>query len=137
MLEHGCDASIQEPQGWTVFHQAAHSGDVELLRVLLQTSIRKQVCLIQTGGGATPFHLACQQGWQTCLDLLYTDGVDSYFAHGMSSIHVATIQNHLDIVKYLIEDREINKDLRTADGKTSLYLAAEHDCLDILQYLIR
>ena len=53
-----------------------------------------------------------------------------------SPLHYACENGHLNIVKYLIEKQNVNKEAKDRDGWTPLYCACENGHLNVVQYLI-
>ena len=56
--------------------------------------------------------------------------------NGYNLYHYATFYGHLDIVKYLLEKCNLDKDSRTKDGSNALHIACEKKHNDILKYLV-
>jgi ankyrin repeat protein len=54
-----------------------------------------------------------------------------------SPLHLASAFGHLDIVRYLVEERNCHTECRTKNGNTSLHLAAQGGRLDTVKYLIK
>ena len=51
-------------------------------------------------------------------------------------LHFAATSDHLDVVKYLIEECHCNVEAKDNKGKTPLYIALDRGCLDIVKYFI-
>ena len=139
MLEYNCDANIQGPNGWTALHFLAHTGDLDLLKIISRHGSKKDSRLTRNDSGATPFYTACQQGQVECLDLLFAGRQSLVLCtlDGLAPIHIATMNNYLDVIRYMITGKDLDVDFRTTDGKTSLHFAAEQNRMEILDFLIR
>ena len=58
------------------------------------------------------------------------------FFEGDTPIHIASINNHLKIVQYLIEKQNVDKNIKGFWGTTPLHYACEKGYLEIVKYLI-
>ena len=67
---------------------------------------------------------------QVDLDLCTYDDVRA------TPLHLASLCGHLDIVRYLLEERNCDLECRTEYESTPLHCAAMEGSLDIVQYLI-
>jgi uncharacterized protein len=52
--------------------------------------------------------------------------------HGYSVMHAAASYNHLDLLRTLVNEFEVNVDLRDEDGETALFVAETVDCAKLL-----
>ena len=57
-------------------------------------------------------------------------------SHGNAPLHFACSNGHLNIVKYLIEEKHCNKSCENYELWTPLHFACDDDHLDIVKYLI-
>ena len=68
----------------------------------------------------------------------YSDEInyEHEFYQNDTPIHIASKNGHLEIVKYLIENRKVNKEIKGWYGKTPLHYACEKGHQPIVEYLI-
>lgn len=76
LLDHGCDASLSDSNGWTAVHWAAWYGDVTLLQRLLSAGADPNAQLLNTA--RTPLHLAAISGYSStpCINVLLAAGAN-------------------------------------------------------------
>ena len=51
-------------------------------------------------------------------------------------LHMAIFGNHMDIIKYLIEEQNADPEAKTHEGQTPLFFACQYGNLDAVKYLI-
>ena len=51
-------------------------------------------------------------------------------------LHCASAESHLDVVKYLINDLQINPSYPDEDGATPLHMASANGCTEMVKYLV-
>ena len=73
------------------------------------------------------FAKACQENNLKIAKLLCTntDIVNSSDAEGNTPLHIACIHKHLELVKFLIEERKCNQQIKNRAGKLPLHIACE------------
>ena len=86
-------------------------------------------------------HLAARHGWMDIIiDLItkYKCDTNCKDSHGRTPLHNAVLNNHLEVVRYFINDSEQHCDpmTRDNDGNTPLHYACHYGHLDITKYLI-
>jgi ankyrin repeat protein len=59
--------------------------------------------------------------------------IDSY---GYSPLHMASKGNHINLMKYLVEELHINVFARTLAGYSALFFACQNGNLEAVRYLI-
>ena len=52
--------------------------------------------------------------------------------HGYSVMHAAASYNHLDLLRALVDEFQVNVDLKDEDGETALFVAETMDCAKLL-----
>jgi hypothetical protein len=52
--------------------------------------------------------------------------------HGYSLMHAAASYNHLDLLRALVNELNVNVDLKDEDGETAIFVAETPDCAKIL-----
>ena len=90
------------------------------------------------GNGKTPMHFACQFGRINTIHYLIDQGCDLTVPdnHGDMPIHLASVEGHLDVVKYLIIECRCDPNSRGGNGRTPLHYACAFGRMDVMQYLV-
>lgn len=75
LIEHGANLNIADKRGATPLHRAASKGNLEIVRLFLESLDHininaKDIC------GSTPLHLACEEDRQDVAKLLVQHGAD-------------------------------------------------------------
>ncbi|XP_016425793.1 ankyrin repeat and SOCS box protein 1-like [Sinocyclocheilus rhinocerous] len=129
-------------------HNAAHVGDLDTLKTLLQEESFKQCSskedpkeeLIWSCGllPCTPLRIAAMMGHSECVDYMISQGaaVDLVDVKGQTALYMAVVNGHLDCVKILLKaDADPNGSIH--HRSTPVYHAAQVGRVDILLELIR
>uniref|UniRef100_A0A3Q2QHH8 Espin like n=1 Tax=Fundulus heteroclitus TaxID=8078 RepID=A0A3Q2QHH8_FUNHE len=141
LLSAGGAASVVTNCGAVPAHYAAANGGLTCLKLLLQEAPRWGLCANQqTGMGATPLYLACQEGHLHVVQYLVKDcEADVHLrAHdGMSCLHAAAHMGHQDVVEWLVTRTDVGLSCQDREGATAMHFAASrgHHC--ILEKLLR
>ncbi|KAK6313275.1 hypothetical protein J4Q44_G00166220 [Coregonus suidteri] len=120
----------------TALHYAVAGKNIEAVQVILQ----RRANLNQADKhGVTAIHLAAWFGSVPILKLLVQGGADPGVQNvvGMNILHCAAINNHTDIVTFIIYDlmmKELDKE--DLSGHRAFALAAEHGSVEMLQMLM-
>ncbi|XP_024275241.1 ankyrin repeat and death domain-containing protein 1B [Oncorhynchus tshawytscha] len=120
----------------TALHYAVAGKNIEAVQVLLQ----RRANLNQADKhGVTAIHLAAWFGSVTIMKLLVQGGADPSVqnAVGLNIMHCAAINNHTDIVTFIIYDlmmKELDKE--DLSGHRVFASAAEHGSVEMLQMLM-
>ena len=123
-------------------HQAARSGDVKLMDLILKTSYdwNARGCL-----GWTALHEACVYGKTEIVQLLITSSKDFNIDlntrddNGWTPLHMACINGKTEIVQLLItSSKDFNIDLNARDdnGSTPFHMACVYGKTEIVRFLI-
>uniref|UniRef100_A0A8C7K5F4 Ankyrin repeat and death domain containing 1B n=1 Tax=Oncorhynchus kisutch TaxID=8019 RepID=A0A8C7K5F4_ONCKI len=120
----------------TALHYAVAGKNIEAVQVLLQ---RRANINQEDKHGVTAIHLAAWFGSLPILKLLVQGGADQKVenALGMNIMHCAAINNHTDIMTFIIYDlmmKELDKE--DLSGRRAFALAAEHGSVEMLQMLM-
>ena len=86
----------------------------------------------------TPLHYACEEGHLTIVEYLISKGanINAKDENGDYVIHYASKEGLLPIVQNLIEQQNIDIDIKGYKEKTPLQYACEEGHLPIVEYLI-
>ncbi|CAF1061852.1 unnamed protein product [Didymodactylos carnosus] len=137
------DVVAQRLDGVTAFFCAVQHGHEDIIDYLLEKRGNDEKFLTTIDqsreDGATPLFKACQKGYGSIVKKLlkYKSNIN-LLKNGESCLHAATMFNHLDIVKTLIEYGS-NPLLNNWEGMTAIDLAKELSSAggsDILDYLM-
>ncbi|XP_068428126.1 ankyrin repeat and SOCS box protein 1 isoform X2 [Clinocottus analis] len=141
LQEQFCDRPLEQDDAR--LHNAAHVGDLDTLRNLLQEDgFRRRIDekSVWCGGclPCTPLRIAATAGHAACVAYLLGRGaaVDPVDVKGQTALYVAVVNGHLDCVRLLLRagaDPNGSRHHRS----TPLYHAARVGKLDVLQELIR
>uniref|UniRef100_A0A672Q0L6 Ankyrin repeat and SOCS box containing 1 n=1 Tax=Sinocyclocheilus grahami TaxID=75366 RepID=A0A672Q0L6_SINGR len=127
-------------------HNAAHVGDLDTLKTLLQEESFKQIydCffnkLIWSCGllPCTPLRIAAMMSHSECVDYLISQGaaVDLVDVKGQTALYMAVVNGHLDCVKILLKaGADPNGSIH--HRSTPIYHTAQVGRVEILLELIR
>ncbi|XP_015906122.2 alpha-latroinsectotoxin-Lt1a-like [Parasteatoda tepidariorum] len=86
----------------------------------------------------TPIQMAMERRDRLLVEYLFQNGVnpDANDAIGNSPLAYAVMNNDLDFVKHLVEDKKVNKEIRNHQHYTAVHIAAEKDFLEVFEYLV-
>ena len=106
LIDNGAQLEAKESDGWTPLHYAANYGLVEVVRLLCDCGADVEA---RTTGG---WHL------------------------GLRPLHCAVLNDHISVVKELIEERNAEINARDDDERTALRVARGGNNLDVAAYLV-
>lgn len=123
------------PDGWTPLHLAAHFGQVEAARILLDSGA-DLAARSQNRNGNTPLHAALAGRQTEAARLLIERGADvtAADAQGWTPLHLAAHSGDLPIVEMLLE-RGADANATNRDGRTPVEMAEEKGQEAVLQVL--
>ncbi|XP_072244169.1 ankyrin repeat and death domain-containing protein 1A [Leuresthes tenuis] len=132
----GLNANARNVHNRTALHYAVAGKSIEAVQHLLQRRIKVDQ---KDKYGVAPIHLAAWFGSLEILKLLVRAGAEEKVENeeGLNIMHCAAINNHTEIVEYIIDDlqmKELDKDDQSGHGPFAL--AAEHGCVEMLALLI-
>ncbi|XP_071159902.1 uncharacterized protein [Mytilus edulis] len=137
LLDFGMDtSSITRPYKLNGVHCAARSGDVEILRLVMEKTGNGVVNRIDNSG-MQPIHYACQSSSDSCVELLLKNGsiADNADYAGKQPIHYASYAGSIKCVDLL---NKAGACLNEKDWmeRTSLHFAAMSDNVDLVSFLL-
>ncbi|XP_041642381.1 ankyrin repeat and death domain-containing protein 1A [Cheilinus undulatus] len=135
-LGKGLNANAKNVHDRTALHYAVAGRNKEAVQLLLQRRVKVDQ---KDKYGVAPIHLAAWFGSLEILKLLVQAGAEQKVENeeGLNILHCAAINNHTDIVEYIVNDlqmKELDKDDQS--GKRAFALAAEHGCVEMLELLM-
>ncbi|XP_026198084.1 ankyrin repeat and death domain-containing protein 1B [Anabas testudineus] len=135
-LSKGLNANAKNVHNRTALHYAVAGKNKEAVQFLLQRRVKVDQ---KDKYGVTPIHLAAWFGSLEILKLLVQAGAEQKVENeeGLNIMHCAAINNHTDIVEYIINDLQM-KELHKEDlsGHHTYALAAENGCVQMLEMLM-
>ena len=135
LLLQGLDAATPDSKGSAPLHYAAHRGDPDLMRILLDSTSSHSPL---NSFGMTPLHVAASMGHLDLITLLLSKGASPQAAdsHGRRPIHYAAGANQVETVAHLV--RQNPDDLHSTDvyGQTPLHLALLFQRLQASRWLM-
>ncbi|RDD38700.1 Transient receptor potential cation channel subfamily A member 1 [Trichoplax sp. H2] len=121
--------------GRTPIHYAADEGYTQIVDILFSNGGDLNYSDIDTN---TPLHLACKKGEFSCVKLICDKSLAQLNMYGERSrtpLHLATINNHANIVEYLLQrGADINK--RDGSYFTSLDIAIDRGYIEVAEVLL-
>ena len=131
-----------EPE--TPLHIACRHGTVEMVEYLVND--KQHSPNIVNRYGELPLHLACKRG---CLDMVKLVSAcdvnesleldyhiqDEPYYTGDTALHIACRDNAVDIVRYLIKEKECDPSIKNCKNELPLHLACRHS-LEIVKLVI-
>ena len=133
-----CDPNWSSEKGRSCLHGAVVSGNVDLVKLL----ISDHNCDPNTedSNGLNPLFLACafksKEMVKYITSLPQVDLTQRSSFKGYSCLHVAVAGGNIDIVQYLVEERNCHPNLSTDSGVTTLHLACEEGKVEVINYLL-
>ena len=124
LIKRGADVNLALHTGTTPLVFAAHSGHIEVVRVLLRVPAIEVNHM--TKSAITALAMACAKGHQDVATLLLEKGADPNIAHdnGIAPLHTACLRGRTDIVKILLDagaDMDGETAIIPADGVADSY----------------
>ncbi|XP_011867191.1 PREDICTED: nuclear factor NF-kappa-B p100 subunit isoform X2 [Vollenhovia emeryi] len=143
LLTLGADPNIADIYGQMPLHKAVKSpeakGSIDILIAQKDVNIEANTDL-----GWSPLQLAAKEGLYCAVRSLVTAGADVNSAdmtYGRTALHIAVEGGHKDIVKFLLENTNIDVNKRNFSGNTALHSAvvipgskANEICTLLMQY---
>uniref|UniRef100_A0A672SJJ7 Nuclear factor NF-kappa-B p100 subunit-like n=1 Tax=Sinocyclocheilus grahami TaxID=75366 RepID=A0A672SJJ7_SINGR len=141
LIKTGADPSLQDQEGRTALHLAAHTGDEAILRVILGLLGERHAHLINSAdfSGQYPIHLAVKKDGEHCLRLLVEAGARINMPEqksGCTALHLAVRDNLLKLACYLITELKADVNACTYGGNSPLHFAASQGSPPLCSMLI-
>ena len=130
------DIDIKGRSERTPLHYACEGGHLSIVQYLIE----KQNVDIDIKGyeERTPLHCACEKCHLPIAEYLISKGADAKAKdeNGDYVIHYASKNGLLPIVQYLIEQQNVDIDIKGYEERTPLHCACYFNYLDIVKYLV-
>ncbi|KAK9964560.1 hypothetical protein ABG768_005724 [Culter alburnus] len=141
LMRTGADPSLQDREGRTALHLAAHTGDEAVLRVVLSLLGERYAHLINSAdfSGQYPVHLAVRKDGERCLQLLMEAGAKINMPEqksGCTALHLAVRDNLLKLACNLITELKADVNVCTYGGNSPLHFAASQGSPPLCSMLI-
>ncbi|XP_048250456.1 ankyrin repeat domain-containing protein 50-like [Haliotis rufescens] len=124
LVREGADISLVDAVGDTILHVACLGGHVDKVKYVLS----HQVADINGRGqyGRTPLMVAPEKGHRQVFDLLVREGADVLLVgvDRNNILHMACLGGHVDIVKYVLSQKDADMNGRVQYGWTPVMVAA-------------
>ncbi|KAM6964846.1 uncharacterized protein ankdd1b [Aplochiton taeniatus] len=135
-LKRVVNPNVTNVHGRAPIHFAVAGKNLNAVQILLQCRVRLDQ---KDKYGVTPIHLAAWFGSLDSLKLLVRGGAEQKVENGegLNIMHCAAINNHTDIVEYIVDDlqmKELDKEDRY--GQRPFLLAAENGSVKMLEMLM-
>ena len=138
LLQHGCHSSLQDSEGDTPLHDAISKNRDDMTSLLLKHGA--DISLSNNAGFNCVQH-ASLRGNLSSLQLMLLNIsrpwiVDEKKDDGYTALHLACLNNHIKVVKCLVEFGKANPDLLNVNQQSALHLAVERRHEDIVETLV-
>ncbi|XP_064397038.1 uncharacterized protein LOC135343935 isoform X2 [Halichondria panicea] len=98
---------------------------------------RYTACVPKRNDNNTQLHIACYNGdvlkVSECIQVQKLDPLE-FNQQGDTALHTATRAGHLNVVKYLVEECQVNEACEAADGSTAFHIAAFYGHKHLVKY---
>lgn len=136
LLSRCASTELVNKDGWTPLHLACRTGDIQIVKLLLQ--LDDKIINFRTKNGRTILHVAALHGHLEIVQLLlekYEIDVNSKDKCGNTPFHDAVCSANIDVVKLLVAK---NCDVSSVNYAelNSLHLAASEGLIEMIEYLV-
>ena len=125
LLNNGGDANAKNLEGFTPWHIAAANGNSSMVRMFLNQPAERLHINLQVAANDNQQ----QDPGGSCARVDLT-------MRGATSLHLAALKGHAEIVKSIISDGRCRKMIEDRSGMTEFHQACKHGQLDIVKLLI-
>lgn len=120
----------------SLIHVAAINNDVEMTDILMNTP-GIDLNALEHFNMATPLTLSvAHNSFEVLKMLLNVADPTIRDGAGNTLVHTAAVNNRLDILKYLVEEKRFDVNSKNLEGDTPLCLAIDQGLLDIVRFMV-
>lgn len=139
LLELGCHPSLQDSEGDTPLHDAISKKRDDMLTLLLDHNAD---IMLTNNNGFNALHHAALRGNPSAMRILLLKLprpwiVDEKKDDGYTALHLAALNNHVEVAELLVHQGRANMDLQNVNLQTALHLAVERQHTQIVRLLVR
>jgi E3 ubiquitin-protein ligase mind-bomb len=139
LLKHKCHCSRQDSAGDTPLHESISKRRDEAVSLLMD---HKADLELTNDHGFNPIHHAALRGNASALRIMLSKMTRLWLINekkddGFTALHLAALNNHLEVAEVLLEVGKANKDVQNNDMETALHLAVERQHQQIVKLLVR
>ncbi|XP_014677222.1 PREDICTED: E3 ubiquitin-protein ligase MIB1-like isoform X2 [Priapulus caudatus] len=139
LMELGCHPSLQDSEGDTPLHDAISKKRDDMVAILLDHGAD---VAIANNNGFNALHHAALRGNPGAMRILLSKlprpwVVDEKKDDGYTALHLAALNNHLEVAELLVQQGKANLDLQNCNLQTPLHLAVERQHTQIVRLLVR
>lgn len=139
LLELGCHSSLQDSEGDTPLHDAISKEHDNMLSLLLDYAAD---ITLTNNNGFNALHHAALKGNPSAMKILLSKTnrhwiVEEKKDDGYTALHLAALNNHVQIAELLIRVGKANLDRQNVNLQTALHLAVERQHVQIVKLLVR
>ncbi|XP_076805561.1 E3 ubiquitin-protein ligase MIB1-like isoform X1 [Clavelina lepadiformis] len=139
LLRLGCHSSLQDTEGDTPLHDAILKKRDDMLTFLLDAHADVTVT---NNNGFNVLHHASLRGNPSAMCILLKKLtrpwiVDEKKDDGYTALHLAALNNHLEVAELLVKVGHANLDIQNVNLQTPLHLAVERQHTQIVRLLVR
>jgi E3 ubiquitin-protein ligase mind-bomb len=139
LLDLGCHPSLQDLEGDTPLHDAISKKRDDMLTLLLDHNAD---ITLTNNNGFNALHHAALRGNPSAMKILLAKLprpwiVDEKKDDGYTALHLAALNNHVEVAEQLVLHGKANMDLQNVNLQTALHLAVERQHTQIVRLLVR
>ncbi|XP_066918362.1 E3 ubiquitin-protein ligase mib1-like isoform X2 [Clytia hemisphaerica] len=138
LLELNIHANLQDSEGDTALHDAITKKRDDVVAMLLEQGADISMT---NYNGFNAVHHAALRGSAKAIEMLLRKNEKPWVINeqkddGYTPLHLASLNNHLDVVQLLIKLGGANKDYQSTSLQTPLHLAIQKQHADIVRFLV-